>query len=62
MLSWAIKSYNFLQKELFLQKAKSWKEVPFPLFCFRFVSQKSALERFNMEYIRIVRDHARVYI
>ena len=51
-----------MQKELFLQKAKPWKEVLFTLFCFRFLSQKSALESFHMKYIRIVRDHVRVYI
>ena len=51
-----------MQKQLFLQKAKSWKEVLFTLFCFRFLSQKSALEVFHMNCIRLVRDHVRVYI
>ena len=63
MLSWAIKSnlfIFFLQKELFLQKAKPSKDVLF--FFFRFLSQKSALESFHMKYIRTVTDHVRVYI
>ena len=51
-----------MQKQLFLQKAKSWKEVLFTSFCFRFLWQKSALEGFHMKYIRIVRDKVRIYI
>ena len=66
MLSWAIKSnlfIFFLQKELFLQKAKPSKDVLFTFFFFfRFLSQKSALESFHMKYIRTVTDHVRVYI
>ena len=49
-------------KELFLQKAKLWKEVLFTSFCFRFLSQESALKNFQMKYIRIVREHIRVSI
>ena len=51
MLSWVIKSNLFTKCKIL-----------FTLFWFRLLSQSSALERFHMKYIRIVRDHLKVCI
>ena len=63
MLSWEIKSnllITFCKRTVFTKnKALNRSTVYFILDSFY---KKSALESFHMKYIRIVRDHVRVYI
>ena len=51
---------NFESLKVTLSKITFYEEVPFTLFCFKFFSQKSALESFHMKYIRIFRYHVKV--